>query len=174
MLLNASETRASWLLLRSKPRQEALALESLSSRGFETYCPRVLEKQSHRYAPSNPVPLFPGYLFCRAVLTEAFRAAGFAHGVGGFVKFGERFAALDDDDVERLRQGEGERGFLVARELRVAPKKGERVRVVTGAFKGYEGVVMDYCSGKERVRLLLMLVTGSLRVEVPAEEVRVA
>ncbi len=174
MLLAPSDARASWLLLRSKPRQEGLAEQSLAARGFDTWCPRILEKPAHRYAPAGPSPLFPGYLLCRGVIREAFRAAGFAHGVGGFVKFGERFAALDDEDVERLRENEGDRGYVLPRQLRVVPQKGSRVRVVQGAFTGYEGIVMDYCSAKERVRLLLMLVTGSLRVQVSTEEIRVA
>jgi transcription antitermination factor NusG len=174
MLLTSSDVRISWLLVRSKPRLEGLALETLSARGFETYCPRILERPTHRHAPTGPVPLFPGYLFCRGILLEHFHAVTFAHGVSGFVRFGERFAALSDEEVEALRSREEGRGYLVPRDIRVAPTKGSRVRVVEGAFKGYEGLVMDYCSAKERVKLLLLLVTGSLRVQVPTEQVRVA
>ena len=174
MLLSPLDVRISWLLLRSKPRQEGLALESLSARGFETYCPRILQKPAHRHSPTAPVPLFQGYLFCRGVLHEAFHAAGFARGVSGLVRFGERFAAIDDDDVARLRACEEDRGYHVPRDVRVFAPRGSRVRVLEGPFKGYEGVVEDYCSSNERVRLLLMLVKGSLRVQVPTEQIRVA
>lgn len=174
MLLSPLDVRASWLLLRSKPKQESLALESLSSRGFETYCPRILDKPAHRHAPTGPVPLFPGYLFCRGSVLGDFHALTYAHGVTGFVRFGERFAALEDEEISSLREREDGRGYLVPRDVRIYAPRGSRVRVVDGAFRGYEGTVMGYCSGKERVKLLLLLVKGSLRVQVPTEQIRVA
>lgn len=174
MLLNLSDVRASWLLLRSKPRQESLALESLGARGLETYCPRILQRPTHRRAPTGPVPLFTGYVLCHGSLQDVFHAAGYAPGVRGFVRFGERFAALDGEDVARLRDSESGRGYLVPQDVRVLAARGSRVRIVDGAFKGYQGIVMDYCSSTERVRLLLTLVKGSLRVQVPTEQVRVA
>lgn len=175
MLLTPSDARVAWLLLRSKPRQESFALESLAARGLEVYCPRILQKRRYRSAPAGPVPLFTSYLFCRSALHEAFSAAGFAHGVAGFVKFGDRFAALEDDDVERMRGCEEGRGYLIPRDVRVLAQKGSRVKVTSGPFQGYEGVVEDYCSQKERVRLLLMLVKGRrMRVQLPTEQIHVA
>lgn len=102
-----------WLLVRTKPKQEALALRFLAWRGLTTYCPRILEPPSHRRAPRGPVPVFPAYVFCRGVPEEGFSAITYSPGVRRIVRFGERIAMLDDADIQLLKQREGDRGYLV-------------------------------------------------------------
>jgi transcriptional antiterminator RfaH len=174
MLLAPSECAPAWLLVRSKPKQEKLALETLGSRGIAVYCPRVLEPRIHRNSPVNPVPLFPSYLFARFVLAEQFAPVNYCPGVQRVVRFGDRFAGVEDEVVAVLREREGDRGYFVFERPHLALGKGKRVRIVSGPLAGYEGLVEEYLPSRDRVRLLLKLVTGTWRAQVRASLVRCA
>jgi transcription antitermination factor NusG len=174
VLLSHLEPRPVWLLIRSKPKQERIAAESLEGRGVAVYCPRILEPRTHLRAARTPVPLFPSYLFARCVLRESFYALAYCPGLVGPVRFGERFAAAEEEDVAFLREKEKGRGFLVPSSVRKPLMKGSRVAVLAGPFRGFEGVVEQYLPSQNRVRLLLEVVSGKWRAQMGAEFVRVA
>ena len=48
------------------------------------------------------------------------------------------------------------------------------MRIVSGPLAGYEGLVEEYLPSRDRVRLLLKLVTGTWRAQVKASLVRCA
>jgi hypothetical protein len=58
--------RSPWLLVHTKTKQETVAEQGLTTRGFPTYCPHVLEPPAHARAPGGPLPLFPSYVFWKA------------------------------------------------------------------------------------------------------------
>ncbi len=166
--MTASPGRWVWLVVRTKPKQERHVLEALAGRGIEGYCPRILEPPRHRHAPRGPVPLFPGYVFARCLLPDWYRAVHYCSGAAGVVRFGEELAVLDDAVVAALKEREGERGYVVVREVRRKPERGEAVRIVAGPLAGLSGVVERYLPGRDRVRLLLQVVRGVRCAEVPA------
>lgn len=174
MLILPTDTAPTWLLVRTKPKQERAAVETLATRGAEAYCPRVIEPRWHARAPLGPVPLFPSYVFVRCVPAERFAAVNYCTGVTGVVRFGDHLAAVEDELVAGLREREGERGYLVFGDVRRRLEKGSRVRVVSGPLAGLEGIVTKYAPGAERVRLLLSLVSSVRTVEVDARAVRCA
>lgn len=174
MLLSFGDPCRAWYLVRTKPRQEASVSNVLDRRGVETFVPRVLEPPGHRRAPRGPVALFPGYVFARCVLPALYPAVQYCPGGVGVVRFGERFAAVEDDFVEFLRHRLGDRGYLVMSQARQVPARGRMVKVIDGMFAGYEGMVERYLPAGDRVRLLLALVGGGRRVELPAGQVRCA
>ena len=45
-----------WYLLKSKPRQENVAVDNLQNQNYRTYCPKVIIN-------NKTVILFPGYIF---------------------------------------------------------------------------------------------------------------
>jgi transcription antitermination factor NusG len=173
-VLVSFETRPVWLLLRTKPKQERLATESLAGRGIAVYCPRILEPRTHTRGALGPVPLFPSYVFGQCVLQRSFHALAYCPGVSGPVRFGERLAAVEDEDVAYLQEKEQGRGFIVAAVIRTPPVKGSRVHIVAGPFKGMQGIVQQYLPSQSRVRLLLEAVTGKWRCQMGSEYVRVA
>jgi len=170
MLVQPSDPRLLWLLVRTKPKQESAAVRALASRGIEAYLPRLLEPRSHVRAPRGPVPLFPSYVFARIVAAEQRAAAHYCPGVAGLVRFGDALGAVEDEFVADLRRREGERGFLVVGEVRRPREPGSRVRVVRGPLAGYEGIVARYMPSRDRVRLLLAMVGGARNVEVAARD----
>jgi transcription antitermination factor NusG len=174
VLVSATETRPVWLLVRTKPRKERLAADSLAGRGIRVYCPRILEPRTHSRASLGPTPLFPSYVFGNCVIERSFHALAYCPGVSGPVRFGERLAAVDDADVAYLQENERERGYVVASTVRTPPVEGSRVRIVGGPFCGMQGLVEHYLPSQSRVRLLLEAVTGRWRCQMRAEDVRVA
>lgn len=174
MLIPPTTPVLSWLLVRSKPKQERLVVEALQARGIEGYLPRVVEPRSHIRAPRGPVPLFPSYVFARCVPGERFAAVNYCPGGLGVVRFGALLAGLEEGVVELLRQREGERGYLVYGEVRRAPRVGSRMRIVDGPLRGFEGIVARYAPAQDRVRLLLSIIGGVRQVEVDARHLRCA
>ena len=172
MLIDPQETRAVWLLLRTKSKQERAVGETLAARGVEAYVPRVIEPRWHARAPVGPVPLFPSYVFAHFAPRDRFAAVHYCPGVAGLVRFGGALAAIEDEIIDSLKEREGERGYLVIGEVRREPKKGSRVRVVKGPLAGFEGVVERYMPASDRVRLLLALVRTAKSVEVDAGHIQ--
>ncbi len=174
MLISPDSPREAWLLLRTKHKQEKLAEESLLGRNVETYCPRVLEGRRHRHAPLGPVPLFPSYLFARCEIPSTFARVAYCPGVVDVVRFGQLVAAVEADEIASLREREKGRGFVTFGSVRKRPARGACVRVTSGPFKGLEGIVDEYIPAHDRVRLLLRAVSGTWRVQIDRDQIRVA
>ncbi len=174
MLITLDDPRPLWLLVRSKPKQEAALVQALASRDVAAYFPKVLEPRWHARAPHVPVPLFPSYVFARCVAKDKYTAVRYCTGAAGIVRFGEAIGAVEDEFIASLREREGERGYLVFAEARRAPAKGARVRIVEGPLRDIEGIVTHYLPAKDRVRLLLTMVSGVRHVEVDARHIRCA
>jgi transcription antitermination factor NusG len=172
MLIAPDEDRLIWLLVRTKPKQETAVVQALGGRDVPAYCPRILEPRWHLRAPRGPVALFPSYVFAHCVPKERYTAVRYCPGASGIVRFGDALAAVEEDFIASLREREGERGYLVIAEARRAPSKGTRVRVVQGPLQGLEGIVTQYLPAKDRVRLLLSMVSGVRHVEVDARHIR--
>lgn len=143
-------------------------VETLSARAVPAYCPLVLEPRTHLRSPRGPVPLFPSYVFARFLAMEKFAAVNYCPGAAGVVRFGAELAALDEAAVDGLRAREGALGYVEVRAVRERPREGSRVRVEGGPLAGLEGVVTRYLPARDRVRLLLAVVTGVRSVEVDA------
>jgi transcription antitermination factor NusG len=174
MLVSPEETRALWLLLKTKPKQERVVTESLAARGVEGYLPLVLEPRLHPRAPLGPVPLFPSYVLARCAVRERYAAVHYCPGGLGVVRFGQWLAAVEDEVVADLKIRAGERGYLIVQDIRRAPRVGARARVVEGPLQGFEGIITRYLPARDRVRLLLSLVSGVRNVEVDARHLRCA
>lgn len=172
MLIGTDDPRLVWLLVRTKPKQEGAVMQALAARGVPAYCPRVLEPRPHVRAPHGPVPLFPAYVFARCVVAERYALVHYCPGAAGVVRFGQALAAVEDDFLAALRQREGERGYVVIGDARRPPSPGARARIVSGPLRGVEGIVTRYLPAKDRVRLLLAMVSGPRQVEVDARNIR--
>jgi len=172
VLIAPEYSTPAWLLVRSKPKSERIVLTVMLGREIDAYCPLVLEPPTHRRSPRGPVPLFPGYVFVHATPASQFAAVHYATGVAGIVRFAGNLAAIDDSFVAMLREREAGQGHISVAAARRPFEPGMKVRVTDGPFRGLEGVVERYMPAKDRIRLLLMLVVGTRRVELEAARVR--
>ena len=159
-----------WYLIYSKPRQEKLALENLSRQGYEAYLPliRYRRRRKGRYTAAIE-PMFPRYLFIRlSDQTDDWGPIRSTIGVSNLVRFGNEAARVPEELLALLQGRDDESGVqdLPLPEL----KRGDQVRIVEGPMAGYEGIYHAQ-SGKERVVILLDIVSSTTRVELTSHDI---
>jgi transcriptional antiterminator RfaH len=154
-----------WAAAQLQPNRTRLALRLLDLNGYQTYSPRFAERRVIRQRRVDvQAELFPGYVFV-LIVHDRWYQAHWCPGVSRIVLAGDRPAVVSDDIIDGLRQRE--RNGLI--ELSKPPRlrRGDRVRIVQGPFREhlalYEGL-----TGRERVAVLLQLLGGQQRAELPA------
>jgi transcription antitermination factor NusG len=161
-----------WYVLRSKPHKEALVWQQALSHGLETYYPRL------KVRPVNPrsrkiKPYFPGYLFVRADLDQVGLSTfqWMPHALG-LVCFGGVPAPVPGELIAGIRQRLGEIQ-AAGGELLHRVKPGDRVVIQDGPFAGYEAIFDTRLSGKDRVRVLLQLLSdGCIPMELRVGQIK--
>ena len=146
-----------WYALHTKPHKECQVASLLRSRSLEVFLPLL------RVNPVNPRaarerPYFPNYLFAHVDLAvTGLSALQWTPGLLRMVEFGGVLGTVPGALIAQLKQRLYEiraAGGLALQEL----SGGDRVRVTSGPFQGYEGVFDVRLSGADRVRVLLELI----------------
>ncbi|MEX0446584.1 transcription termination/antitermination NusG family protein [Xenorhabdus sp. SGI246] len=100
--------RPAWYLLRCRENTWKTTLQNLTEAGLKTCCPILLERRRRRdkknaYRLINS-PAFPGYIFVKfnpaQIHTTAIKQMP---GAMDFVRFGNRVATLNQDEIEALK-----------------------------------------------------------------------
>jgi len=139
-----------WYLLKTKPRQEKIALANLENQDYDTYCP---------YAKINNkiVVLFPGYLFIHLDETsDNWGPIRSTKGVLNFVRFGLSYAKISNKIIDFIKENE----FNTSQKLKYLNdfKIGDKVQITEGVFKNCVAIFESFKSD-ERV-ILLMNIMG--------------
>jgi hypothetical protein len=163
-----------WLVVRTKPRQERVAVCHLSQREVEPYCPLYLEPPWHPRAPKGPVPLFGGYIFVRCNPHTQLNAVSFCPGILRPVRFDRELATVDQDVIDALKLRETDRGYVIPTEMEFGIEEGRTVRVMAGPLKDMEGIFRGYLRGGQRARVLMEFLRRRSLVEVETEMLAVA
>ena len=147
-----------WYLLKTKPKQEKIAIANLKNQNYHVYCPSAIIKKKN-------VVLFPGYLFIRLDKKESnWSPISSTKGVLNFVKFGLNFAKIPDGVIEFIKSNEN----LTSEKMQNLEKfkPGERVQITDGVFKDCTAIFKSFKSD-ERVIILLNLMgrNQSLNIE---------
>jgi transcriptional antiterminator RfaH len=161
-----------WYVLHSKPNKEEFIRQQLKSTQIDHFYPCMV------VTPVNPRsrkirPYFPGYLFVHLDLDGGDKspALQWMPGAVGLVAFDGKPAAVPDELISALKHHIGEESILRKQEQIFKP--GDHVKVLTGPFDGYEGILDTTLSGSERVRILIELVRGhAIRVDLPAKSIK--
>ncbi len=156
----------SWYLIYTKPRSERVVEHALQERGVEIFLPMVQVWRVRRRRIEQE-PMFPNYVFVRADLSNGdFAKVRWAPGVKYLVSFdGSGPLSVPDEIVEYLM----ERVNATTVYDRHHWKKGDRVRITDGAFKGLEAVFDSRLPGYERARVLIKVLGRLTKCEVPVE-----
>lgn len=154
-----------WYVLRSKPHKEGALNRYAVQQGHHVFYPRI---------PVNPVnprarkerPYFPGYLFVQTDLEtqgrSAFHWMPFSQGL---VRVGDEPARVPLSVVVGLQRRIAEIWQEGGLEM-VGLERGDRVLITAGAFEGYQGIFDHRLEGRQRVRVLLRMLSDRY---VPAE-----
>ena len=156
-----------WCAARLSPKREKVATQCLALAGFETYLPRLRERRTlrGRRVEASP-PLFPGYLFIVIVLQ--WHEARWCPGVSSLIMDGAQPARIPDAVIEELRGRE--RNGLVELPKPRGLEHGDRVRIMRGPFRDHLALYAGQAA-HERVAVLLQLLGGQWRTELPAGDV---
>ena len=160
-----------WFLVRSKPRQEAVALANLARQGFESYLPLfAAEKLVRRKSTVVQEPMFARYLFVRLDTSgngQSWSPIRSTVGVSELVCFGSRPARVDDSLIATLR----EREATQQADPITLFAHGDSVRITEGAFVGLEAIYqMNDTEG--RAMVLLDLLSKPVAMTIDAASLR--
>lgn len=140
-----------WWVVFTQPHKEEVVQGLLASMGLETFLPMI--RPAHIRADRRPwKPLFPRYLFVRAILQLVPRSRlEWLPGVTALVSFGGEPARVPNSVIDYLRQRVAllnQHGYGY-----IAP--GERVRITSGPLKDLEAIFERPISDAGRVRILV-------------------
>ncbi len=164
-------TSMAWFLVRSKPRQEAVALTNLMRQGYESYLPLFATEKLVRRKPTVvQEPMFARYLFVRLDTSgngQSWSPIRSTVGVSELVCFGSRPARVDAALIATLR----EREMAQQANPEALFGHGDSVRITEGAFAGLEAIYqMNDAEG--RAMVLLDLLSKPVAMTIDAASLR--
>jgi len=157
---------AGWVVLKTQPRHEVVAVNAMDARGVESYVPLVRPSR----VSGSTVALFPGYVFARVRETsdDLLRIRS-APGIAYLLPRDCSPAVVPDDVIDIIRHRLAEQQHpLAALEL----EHGDRVQIVSGPFRWTDAVFDRRLSAAGRVRILLELAHRSVPVSVDETQLK--
>ena len=151
-----------WYLIKTKPRQENVAIKNLENQEYSTYCPTVTINNKH-------IVLFPGYLFIHLdKKKENWSPIRSTKGVVNFVRFGLNFAQVPDTVIEFLKANQ----LINKEKLKNLNKfkSGDKVLIKDGVFKNCVAIFKSSKS-EERVILLMNILGQQQAITIKQESV---
>lgn len=160
-----------WFLVRSKPRQEAVALTNLTRQGYESYLPMfAAEKIVRRKQAIVQEPMFARYLFVRLDTSgqgQSWSPIRSTIGVSELVCFGSKAARVDETLIDMLR----EREAWQSEQPKSLFASGDSVVIADGAFAGLQAIYqMNDAEG--RAMVLLDLLSKPVAMKINAASLR--
>jgi transcription antitermination factor NusG len=159
----------SWFCVRSQPRREALAARCLPTlANVEVFYPVVnYSKRTKHGLRHGRVALFPSYLFARFPV-ELSKQITYTLGVARLLRRGPELAVVPDVVMQEL--------FLLAPDGTIrlddpAFRIGEKIKIIAGAFLGWEGKVVRLAPAKKRISVLLEFLGQERSVDVPLDAI---
>lgn len=162
-----------WYLIYTKPSQEDIALDNLERQGYETYLPKILSlrKKGGRSVKAT-APMFPRYLFIHLDnQVDDWGPIRSTVGVQKLVRFGVEAARIPNTLIEHIRKRENEDGLVCLPDKEY--KQGDKVRINSGPFEGYEAVFSEKQS-KDRVIVLLGIAEKHIAINLDQFEIETA
>jgi len=149
-----------WYLIKTKSRQEDIAILNLENQNFHVYCPYALINKKN-------IVLFPGYIFIQLDKNnQNWLPIHSTKGVLHFVRFGLNYAKIPDNIIE----------FIKANQLNTSEKlkninkfnPGDKVQITDGVFKNCIAIFKSF-KPDERVILLINLLGQQQDITVKQE-----
>jgi len=155
-------TSHDWYAIRVKSNRERMAADALRGKGLQVFLPVYHRRRMRNGTMSSlPVPLFPGYLFCRFDVRTRLPILT-VPGVVNIVGIGKEPHAVEEAEMGRLLA-------LAESNLPLTPLPyllpGEHVRIQRGPLRGIEGVILS-TEDQDRLVVSVSLLQRSVAVDV--------
>jgi transcriptional antiterminator RfaH len=164
-----------WCVAHTQPFKEGVAQHHLLDQGYEVYMPRFKKICRHaRKVEEKFVPLFPRYIFVGMDLSSArWRSVNGTRGVSHLLISNDlnptKVPASIIDDLRAQEIGDG----IVPISSLVNFIKGEKVRILEGAFKD-QMAIFESMDDQSRVQLLLTFMGREMKMTLPTYAVEAA
>jgi transcriptional antiterminator RfaH len=160
-----------WCCAQLEHGRVHLGLHCLRLAGFDAYAPRL---RSYRVSRGRKIEgrslLFPSYIF--VLIVAQWHAARWAPGVIRLVMAGDaKPARVPDAIIAEIKARE--RDGLIELPKPPGLQRGDAVRVVLGPLQGLLGLY-EGMKPHERVAVLLQILGGQQRVELPSNAIELA
>lgn len=141
-----------WYVLYTKSRCEKKVAGMLSKRGIENYCPlnRVIKQWSDRRKMVQE-PLFSSYVFVKAIASDFNTIKQTTSDIVNFVYWLGQPAAVQNDEIESIRQFMGE--YSNVKLEKVTVNIHDRVRIISGPLVNNMGEITEIQNNKVRLHL---------------------
>jgi len=154
-----------WYATHVRVNQEKKVAAHLEGRGVTHFLPSYESiRQWKDRRKRLDIPLFPGYLFVHIPLQQSLNVLTVPN-VVSLVGTRSAPAPIALHEIEALRKGLHLRRVTPTQELHV----GQRVRILSGPFKGMEGLLAN--KKNRRVALSIDVIQRSFLVDVSMDEV---
>jgi len=167
MASNSSAGEKKWHIFYLRPRTESLVCRMLANLNYEVFWPVIqsIRIWKNRQKKKIKLPLFPNYLFVYTYAHELYPIKRIPQ-VVSCVTCGGKPSTLSDQEIDGIR-----RMLCLGRVITVETKfsKGERVRILSGPLKGYEGVLITQHS-KTRFGIQLKAINHTVCIDVARSE----
>lgn len=112
--------------------------------------------------------IFPGYVMVKMIMTdESWMAVRHTPGVIGFVGSGTKPIPLQDVEVERILRHMG----LIGGKPKMDIQLGQLVRVKSGPFENFEGVVKEIMADRGKIRVNISMFGRDTPIELDYEQI---
>jgi transcriptional antiterminator RfaH len=158
-------TEPRWFAIRTRFRDEKVAIKILASKGIEYYLP--IKKLSRRYGKKVrhvDMPLISSFVFVKIVKDQYIPVLQSEY-VAGFLKFGNNLLSIPEKQINILRRLLGEDVDIDIEVVESGLTKGDVVEITSGPLLGIQGVLINV-HGKEKVVIDLVNSGYALHLEV--------
>ena len=153
-----------WFLVYTKAREEERAKKNLENQGFKTLLPMIACEKISQPKSFSLKPMFPRYLFIMInVEIGNWHLIKSTRGVSHLVLFDNKFAVVPNAVIEFIKTRVNNHSIVKQKVTRQLFQKGDKLVINKGIFQGKEAKFLSM-TGKERVRILLKLITFLLLV----------
>lgn len=151
-----------WFALQVRARSELKVADLLQRKGYETFCPTYLESRqySDRIHKAHRA-LFAGYVFI-SMSADSLLSVLSTPGVHAIVTQGVKPAIVPLAEIEAIQKA-----TALAGHVKPWPylRAGRRVKIIVGAMKGLEGVLVQE-RGEDRLVLSIEMLQRSVSLDV--------
>ena len=143
-----------WYVLLSKPKQDEKAEFNLRNQGYEVYRPMAKRLRKYRGKMiEREESLFPRYLFVSLdTINDNWAPIRSTRGVSQIVRFGMEPAKIPAELINDLKVSEG---ILAEKAIEMDRfKKGEKIIIETGPYRGIQAIFECYQDGDQCVHVL--------------------
>ena len=152
-----------WFVVQTKSKQEDHSLSHLRDKAVEVYLPKMEVMTFHaRKRTMSRKPLFPCYLFVRIDAANMLNKVRWTKGIVRVLLNFIHPVPVDDEIIGKIRDLEDSDGII-----RFKPsQEHKRVRITRGPFKDITGIIDYWSSDRERVKVLLDIISYQASVEL--------